>query len=132
MDLSGYDTIEGGRKFDITIKKPGKNLEKKFNIYNHAHRASLSGQTEAAIVLSEKILVKYPKDRIAIWLFSFSYHKLGDYKSAKKYYSKALMHYPDDQALINNFLILVGEESPREALIEFLKLDRVFTLVMMF
>ena len=33
INLEGYDVIEGEGRFNIEIKKPGKKLEKKYNLY---------------------------------------------------------------------------------------------------
>jgi len=127
VNLDGYDTISGEGRFDIKIKKPGRKLEKKHSLYNKAYNSMLDAQYEVAIFYYETILKKNYKDEYALVGLALAYHHLGDIVLAKKFYSKAIDYYPNNLVAINNFLILIGKESPKESLDELLKVDKVFS-----
>lgn len=122
---SDYETAKGDQGIDITVKKPGKKLTRKLNLYQDAFFEVKNQKYESAIVKFDKILVNYPNDRIALSGVASSYHKLGEFEIANDYYVKALNLYQNDQKLINNFLTLLAEEAPDESLAELLKLDKV-------
>ena len=126
INLEDYDLEEGEGRFDVVVKKPSSRLEKKYDLYDKAHQSLASGQYEVAIVLYESILKKYHKDEFALIGLASTYHRLGDLKSARMFYIKALELFPNNMSAVNNFLILLGQESPGESLDELLKLDRVF------
>lgn len=122
---SDYETAKGDQGIDITVKKPGKKLTRKLNLYQDAFFEVKNQKYESAIVKFDKILVLYPHDRIALSGVASSYHKLGEFEIANDYYIKALNLYQNDQKLINNFLTLLAEQAPDESLAELLKLDKV-------
>jgi len=126
VSLEGYDTVEGEGRFDVKIRKPGVKLEKKHALYEKAYGAMVGAQYEVAIFYYEDILKRYYKDEYALVGLALAYHYLGDIILAKKFYAKAIGLYPNNLVAINNFLILVGRESPEESLAELLKIDRVF------
>ena len=125
-DVNYYDTIKGNPSIDIEIKKPNEILLQKRKAYEKAFAAIESGSFETAIILFEKLLQNYPKDKFIITALASAYQQLGEDKLAYKYYARALALFPNDKLLFNNFLLLVAKESPEEALAEFLKLDNIY------
>ena len=125
-NLKDYDIVEGSsNRFDIKVQKPNKILEKRLVIHKKAFDALEFGQYEVAIILYKKILKTKKNDQDALLGLAQSYHRLGDIEEAKKYYSLIIKNNIKNEIAVNNFLVLVSEESPKVALQEFLKLDRV-------
>jgi Flp pilus assembly protein TadD len=121
-----YDTIKVNNNFFIEVKKPNKRFRKKYQLYQQAYAAISSEQYELAILLYNKILKVKPKDELSLSSIALSYQKLGDIESAKKIYAKTIKLYPNNTNTINNYLILIATEHPKEALNELLKLDQLF------
>ncbi len=128
INLEDYETKETSRpQFDLEIKSPGKKLQKKFQMQDEAYVALISGQYEIAIILYQKILDKYRNDETAMIGLASAYHRLGEVEEARNIYARTVALYPENINATNNFLILVAEESPQEALREFLRIDSVST-----
>ena len=122
-----YDTVQSNNNFFIEIKKPSKGLKKKYQLYQQAYLAINSQQYELAIFLYKKILKTNPKDQLSLSSIALSYQKLGDIASAKQTYAKTIKLYPNNINTINNYLILIAQQHPEEALNELLKLDNLFS-----
>ena len=90
-----------------------------------AYRALLSGQTSAAVVLYKNVLELDSKNMDALFGLATAYHRNFQYEQARSIYAQILSIEPDNKEVLNNFLVLVAEESPESALIELQKLERI-------
>ena len=124
--IQDYDVVTSENSFYLEIKKPSKIAKKRYKLHKEAYNTMLSDQYELAITLYNNLLKKYPNDELSLSSIALSYHKLGDIKSAKKFYAKTIKLYPNNFNTINNYLILVSQEYPKEAINELLKLNQVF------
>lgn len=91
-------------KIDLTFM-----LEKAYN-------ALLGGQTEAAIEIYQDILTNEPKNKDALFGLATTYHRVGQLDLARGLYAKLLEIDPNYRDGLNNFLVLLSEEAPNEAL----------------
>jgi len=101
----------------------GKNEKSTQERLYEAFDALIEGQYAAAIALYKGILADRPENPDAIFGLAGAYHKLGQKKQARPYYEKGMKIAPEREDMLNNFLALLGEESPENALIELKKLE---------
>lgn len=87
-----------------------------------AYNALVSGQAESAIAIYKQILADTPDQALALFGIATAYHKNQQRAQAREYYIRLLEAHPTHQAGLNNFLVLIGEEAPTEALKELKKL----------
>ena len=105
------------KTFEISVAGPEKQ-SKQADVLALAAKAYSVGQYESAIALYKSALQTDEKNRNALFGLATSYHRNGQKAQAKIYYAKLLDKYPYDTEGQNNFLTLVGEESPQDALKE--------------
>ncbi len=89
----------------------------------HAYKAAISGQSEAALTLYKKALEKEPNNTNILFGIASLYQKLVQYKEAKIHYKKLLAVDPQYKKALNNYLVLMSEESPGQALTELKTLE---------
>jgi Tfp pilus assembly protein PilF len=124
---SGYQSEQVDSPIDIELKKPGKKLLSRNDLYKQAYDSLLAGYYETSIILFRRIFDQDSRDENALFGMAVGYHKLGEINNARKYYSEVLKINPEHQKAVNNFLILVGEESPKEAISQLQRIERVST-----
>ncbi|MFT7087091.1 MAG: tetratricopeptide (TPR) repeat protein [Rickettsiales bacterium] len=108
-------------KVEISIidsaAKSNKGLNQKLTM---AYNASITGQYEVAVELYKQILESQPNNHYASFALAASYHKLGQYKQAKKLYYELLKYeWADEESkneLIGNLIEVLVEESPNDAI----------------
>lgn len=108
-----------------TVVKVGKQSQPAMDsdtMLEKAYNALMAGQEEVASALYKQVLAKEPLNRLALFGLATTYHRSGDLEQARDLYGMLLNHYPNDRDAINNFLALIAEESPQEALRELKKL----------
>lgn len=81
-----------------------------------AYNALIAGETEIAIEIYKDILDQAPNDKQALFGLATTYHRLGELDKARPVYGRLLRIDPAHREALNNFLVLVAEESPQEAL----------------
>lgn len=105
----------------IAVKKPGEDwnyeLEK-------AYGAVTSGQTDAAVQIYKNILDNDPRNKLALFGLATIYHRAGQLHLARPLYGKLLEIDPDNRDALNNFLVLIADESPQEALLQLGRLQQ--------
>jgi len=84
-------------------------------VLEQAFEAISTGDTEAASALYKDILTAEPHNVEARFGLATTYHRLGMLEKARSEYGYLLHKQPDHLEGLNNFLALVGEESPVEA-----------------
>lgn len=104
----------------IEVKNPPPDVDHELEM---AYEALLSGQTEAAIELYQRTLQASPTNTTALFGLATTYHRLGQLDKARPYYGKLLSIDPKHREGLTNFLAMVAEESPEEALVEFERLE---------
>lgn len=104
----------------IEMKTPKINLnyelEKAYNAIN-------SGQNEAAIETYKNILTNTPDNTQALFGLATLYHRARQLDKARPLYSRLLTISPQHRDGFNNFLVLLADEAPHEALAEMEKLE---------
>lgn len=103
-----------------------ENKNSKVNIdyeLERAYDAINSGQSEAAIDTYKTILDNAPNNTQALFGLATLYHRARQFEKARPLYSKLLSIDPNHQDGFNNFLVLLADEAPREALGELEKLE---------
>lgn len=90
-----------------------------------AFEALIQGQYSASITLYKALEKDYADHVDVLFGIASAYHKSGQYRQARPYYERAIAIEPDRQDLMNNFLALLGKESPVNALLELQKLEKI-------
>ena len=104
----------------ISVRRPG--LDTNYEL-NRAFTTLSSGDTEGAIAIYKNILSTEPKNSDALFGLASIYHREGQLVKARPYYDLLLKYYPTHREGLTNFLALVSEESPQEALAELGRLE---------
>ena len=121
IDHSSYGTESKNKsqnEIEIVVANPKINRQEEQK-QKLAHKMAQDEQYEVAIELYKQILKSNPKNHYAEFSLASCYHLLGQYSQAKAIYYKLLKYDWQDQKtkdeLINNFISLIVEESPSEA-----------------
>ncbi|MDX2072820.1 MAG: tetratricopeptide repeat protein [Alphaproteobacteria bacterium] len=88
-----------------------------------AYNALIAGQSETAIQIYEDILTGSPKNKEALFGLASTYHRLGQIDIARSLYGKLLEIDPKHRDGLNNFLVLLADEAPQEALSQMERLE---------
>jgi Tfp pilus assembly protein PilF len=129
-DIVGDADSAPAPAFVLTVRKigggvdgPGKRRLQD-RLYE-AFDALVQGQYPVAVALYKELNGQYPDNPDVLFGLASAYHKLGQGKQARPYYEQAIRLAPDRDDLLNNFLALLAEEAPENALIELRKLEMV-------
>lgn len=112
-----YDAVG----LSIKVARPG--LDSNFEL-NRAYNALMGGDTITAIDAYKNIIASEPENEDALFGLATIYHRLGQLDKARPYYAALLQVNPNHREGLNNFLALVSEESPQEALAELERLEQ--------
>lgn len=88
-----------------------------------AYNALIAGKSETAIQIYEDILTSQPKNKEALFGLASTYHRLGQIDIARTLYGKLLEIDPKHRDGLNNFLVLLADEAPQEALTQMERLE---------
>lgn len=94
----------------------GYELEKAYN-------ALISGHSHAAIEIYKNVLSNDPKNKDALFGLATTYHRAGQIDMARPLYGKLLSLDPKHRDALNNFLVLLADEAPQEALEQMEKME---------
>jgi tetratricopeptide (TPR) repeat protein len=116
---------EGVRKHDgagisISVHQPKPNIN---HMLESAYEALLAGNQEDAISLYRQVLDEQPENKLALFGLATTYHRAGQLQLARPLYGRLLAIDPNNEEGLNNFLVLLADESPQEALTEMKKLQ---------
>ncbi len=81
-----------------------------------AYNALIRGNTQTAVQIYREVLVAEPNNKYALFGLATTYHKLGMAEQARPLYGRLLELDPYNKEALNNFLALVGEEAPEQAI----------------
>lgn len=120
----GKDTAE--QKYEsvglsIKVRRPGLDANTELN---NAYTSLMGGDTEAAVQTYKNILSTDPKNQDALFGLAATYHRRGDLDHARPLYGQLLKINPNHREGLNNFLALISDESPQEALAELERLEQ--------
>ena len=88
-----------------------------------AYDATNSGQSATAIEIYKNVLENNPNNTQALFGLATMYHRARQLDKARPLYAKLLAIDPQNRDGFNNFLVLLADEAPREALVELEKLE---------
>lgn len=88
-----------------------------------AYEALMGGETSVAIRMYQDILSRNPANEEALFGLAATYHRTGQIDNARPLYGRLLAQNPNHREALNNFLMLVANESPRDALEELARLE---------
>lgn len=104
----------------IAMSKPAVNLDYELE---KAYDALVAGQPTSAIQIYKNILENDPNNKGALFGLATTYHRSGQLDQARVYYGKLLAIDPNHRDGLNNFLVLLADEAPEEALEQLAKLE---------
>lgn len=104
----------------IEVKRPDLNVN---DYLVMGYEALEAEQLSLASAYYSEILRHHPKHYDARLGLATVHHRMGEMDSARKLYRQILAEAPRDPDVLNNFLVLVSEESPQDALNELLSLE---------
>jgi len=106
----------------IEIKPPRMNFNYELE---KAYNALIAGQTDIAVGIYKRVLDNDVNNKNALFGLATTYHRAGQIDLARPMYARLLAIDPNNSDGLNNFLVLLADESPEQALQELLKLVRV-------
>lgn len=104
----------------IKVRRPG--LDTNYEL-NRAYTALMGGDTQTAIETYKNIISVEPRNEDALFGLAATYHRLGMVEQARPMYGMLLKVNPNHREGLNNFLVLVSDESPQDALPELERLE---------
>lgn len=104
----------------IKVRRPG--LDTNYEL-NNAYTALMGGDTQRAIEIYKNIIAAEPRNEDAMFGLAATYHRLGQVEQARPFYGMLLKQNPNHREGLNNFLVLVSDESPQDALPELERLE---------
>lgn len=104
-----------GIGIEISVRKPKANITE---LLEKAYDSLIAGDQETAISLYKQVLEVKPANKLALFGLATTYHRAGQVQMARPLYAKLLAIDPHNVEGLNNFLVLLADESPQEALVE--------------
>ncbi len=113
-------------KYNFRMSKPKYNVDLNTETRKKiAYNAYIDGQYEIAISIYKQLIEDQPFDDYSKYSLALTYQKLKQYKSAKEiYYNLLKKGVSNKEDVVANLVIILSEESPKEALFLLTKLSR--------
>lgn len=108
----------------IEIDQTAQHTESPNELMHKGYKAALVGQYEAALFLYKKAQVYDVENPSLLFAIGTLYHKLQQLDQASIYYKKVLVLQPTHRKALNNFIAVIGEQSPQGALQELQRLEK--------
>ncbi len=109
---------------NLIVSKDKDTPEQFQDIVIQAYKAALLGQFEASVYLYKKALEKEPDNINVLFGLGSLYQKLHQTDQARTMYKKVLALEPRHQNALNNYIVLMSSESPKNALIDLNNLEK--------
>lgn len=122
IDLKQKDVLEHDEAVGVDLDTGRPPYDVSYDL-EKAYEALIAGNTEEAVRVYQKALDADPDNTMALFGLATTYHRLGMLDQARPLYGKLLRLDPYNREALNNFLALVGEESPGAAIIQLEKLE---------
>lgn len=120
--LEDTETMKhSGIGIEMSIKKPRANI---FRMLENAYDELMAGNQEKAIALYSNVLAIQPSNTLALFGLATTYHRAGQISMARPIYGKLLAIDPGNVEGLNNFLVLLSDEAPEDAIKELEKLEK--------
>ena len=103
----------------MSIKRPKMDT---FRALESAYNSLIAGDQQYAITLYKEVLDNDPENTMALFGLATTYHRAGQIGMARPLYAQLLEIDPQHVEGLNNFLVLLADESPDRALEELEKL----------
>ncbi len=119
------DTVNNGglsESLGVKIDRKNQNLNPDYEL-EKAYNAINAGQSEAAMEIYKNILANAPNNTQALFGLATLYHRVRQLDKARPLYGRLLAVDPNNRDGFNNFLVLLADEAPNEALKELEKLE---------
>ncbi len=113
FDASTSEASPKNNRLDIMVKKPGLDIGYELE---KAYNALINGETSVAVEIYKNALGTEPENVQAKLGLAIAYHRAGQFNLARPLYADVLTKDPTNRDALNNFLGLVAEEAPDEAL----------------
>lgn len=122
-NASAKDTVKKHEAYGmkIAVRRPKVDV---FRTLESAYNSLIAGDQQYAITLYKEVLDEDPENTMALFGLATTYHRAGQLKMARPLYAQLLEIDPHHVEGLNNFLVLLADESPDEALRELEKLQR--------
>lgn len=123
----GTDNVvpDAGLPKELNLEVSNKNNDHAtLDFFLQANEALNSGMNEVAISYYKKILAREGNNRKALLGLAVSYQKSGQLEQAKNIYVDMIMENQKDFPAMNNFLVLMSEEAPDDALRHLTELEK--------
>ncbi|MBY0408488.1 MAG: tetratricopeptide repeat protein, partial [Rickettsiales bacterium] len=102
-----------GMGIRIEVKTPRINVDYELE---KAYNALVSGNTEAASSIYRNVLENDANNKNALFGLATIYHRAGQLEKARPLYAQLLTVDPNNRDGLNNFLVLLADEAPEDAL----------------
>ena len=110
-----------GVGISISVRRPKANVN---HLLEEAYDTLIAGDQEGAIALYKEVLANQPDNKLGLFGLATTYHRAGQLEMARPLYGRLLAIDPQNAEGLNNFLVLLADESPEDALNEMKKLER--------
>lgn len=121
-DNAPIDTSVGKDiELDIAVKKKESTIQEYLQA---GHDAYIAGQTESAAIYYKKALSMEADNKKALFGLAASYHKGGQFEQAKEFYMQLLAIDQNNWPAMNNFLILISQEAPDDAITQLKRMEK--------
>ncbi|HEU5048216.1 MAG TPA: tetratricopeptide repeat protein [Rickettsiales bacterium] len=110
-----------GVGIQISVRRPKVNVE---GMLEQAYQNLLAGNQEGAIELYKEVLQIQPNNKLALFGLATTYHRAGQPQLARPLYGQLLVIDPNNVEGLNNYLVLLADEAPEEALVELGRLEK--------
>ena len=105
----------------MSVRRPGIDTNAELT---HAYSEVTAGDAAGAIESYKRVLAADPLNQDALFSLASIYHRQGQIDKARPLYGILLKNYPNNRDGLNNFLVLISDESPQEALAELERLEQ--------
>ena len=103
----------------VDTKAPRMNLDYELE---RAYNALIAGRSDAAALIYKNVLQNDANNKNALFGLATIYHRAGQLELARPLYAKLLAIDPNNRNGLNNFLVLLSDEAPEDALAQLQKL----------
>lgn len=110
-----------GDGVSIKVRRPTLNADYELE---RAYNALSAGESGEAIEIYQDVAAAYPRNEAALFGLAAIFHQMGETDKARSYYKRLLAINPTHRDGLNNFLVLMSEEDPQEALHQLQMLER--------
>jgi Tfp pilus assembly protein PilF len=107
-----------GIKIEMKNRKANLNYE-----LEKAYYALLAGNTSEATEIYKNVLGNDANNTHALFGLATTYHRAGQIELARPLYAKLLALDPKNRDALNNFLVLMADEAPEQALTQLAELE---------